>query len=143
MNIRVDDTFQTKVNENCSTVNQYSLISDVILYGLIAFTYYYGDNVLHTRLVKYILFVLFLRYLLDFVTSYKDEDGKKNFQLNSRIAIFSLILMLSVNLELNVYTLWTLLVSYTLFVSSIGYGLTVNNFMTLFLVYTLVQYKLV
>jgi hypothetical protein len=143
MNIIVDDNFQTKVMENFSDVNQCSLIADVILYGLIAFTYYYGDNVLHTRLAKYVFFVLFLRYFLDFVTSYKDENGKKEFQLNSHIAIFSLILILSVNLELNVYTLWSLLVSYTLFVSSIGYGRTVNNFLTLFTVYTLVQYKLV
>lgn len=142
MNSVINDNFQTKVKEHFTNIEQYGLFADIVLYGLIGFTYYYGDNVLYAKLIKYVLFMFLLRYVLDSLTSYKLEN-KKSYQINSQIAIFSMILLLSNTMELNMYTLWTLLWGYALFVSSVGYGFTTNNIMTLYFVYFMIQYRIV
>jgi hypothetical protein len=146
----VTDKFQDYISHNIDGIQKYNLTADVIIFGLIAYTYYIGNAELYTKLTKYTIIFLLIRYIGSLVTNYKmkieDKNGKisekTHFLLNSHVAIFALLILSNTLLDLNNYTIGILLVSYTLFVSAINYGYTVDNFLTLLVIFNLLQYKI-
>lgn len=126
-----------------SSLKKYHLWADLILFVLIAYTYYVGNGELYTRILKYVIFVLILRYILNHLTHYVDTTtGKTYYQLNSYVAIFALLILLNDIFQFNIYTETIIIVGYTLFLSAVGYGYTVDNLMTLLIVKTIVTNQL-
>lgn len=126
------------IRDNFS-LKKYHLWADLILFVLVAYTYYIGNGELYTRILKYVIFVLILRYLLNLLTHYIDTDTKKTYyQLNSYVAIFALLILLNQIFQFNIYTETIIILGYTLFLSAVGYGYTVDNLMTLLIIKAIV-----
>jgi hypothetical protein len=142
----INDSFQNYISTNFKDIKSYNLLADIIIFGLLGYTYYIS-NIDHinvtTKLFKYIIIFFILRYVLNLITNYtldaKDTKPKTYFQLNSHVAIFAIIILTNTLLSLNVYTTYALIISYTLFISAIKYGYTVDNLVTLLVVYNLLQ----
>lgn len=144
----ITDNFQEYISNNFKDIKsmQINLLADIIIFGLIAYTYYIttSDHIeTTTKLVKYIIIFFILRYIFSLITNYsKIETESKNktyFQLNSHVAIFSLIILTITTLNLNIYTTYGLIIIYTLFISAINYGHTIDNFLTLLFIYNLLK----
>ena len=67
------------------------------------------------------------------------ETNKNYFQLNSYIALFTIIIFMNPLFRLNEMTKWILVSSFILFSSAVKYGFTVDNIITLIIVHQLVQ----
>jgi hypothetical protein len=141
MIVTVVDNFQEYISNNIKDIDKYNLTADVIILGLIIYTYYIGDVELYTKLIKYGVIFLLIRYIVNLITNFK-IDEKNHFQLNSHVAIFALLILTNKILDLNSYTTGILIVSYTLFASAIKYGYTIDNFLTLLVIYNLLEYKI-
>lgn len=160
MSIVIQDNFQSYIQANFPDLHKYHLIADVILFCLIAYTYYFGTPELYTKIIKYTVIIFIVRYICNSITNYtkldndndnetigKETVGKETigknyknyFQLNGHVAIFALIILTNSLLDLNNYTTIAILIGYTLFVSAVNYGYTVDNLITLVLTYNLVN----
>lgn len=131
----VNDFIQEYSKTNYPNLQLNSIILDIVLYTLLGYSYYFGENDLYIEFSKYALVFLLSRYILAFLTSY-ETNGKKYFQLNFYIGMFSLVILINKMLNLHVYTQILLIGIYTL-LSSMIYGNTVNNLFTVMLVYNL------
>jgi hypothetical protein len=140
--VTIVDKFQDYMSNNVENIDKYNLSADVIIFCLIAYTYYTGNAELYTKIVKYSVIFLLIRYIASLVTNYQTSAKKSYFQLNGHIGIFTLLILTNAVFDLSIYTSFGILVSYTLFVSAIKYGHTVDNFITLLVVYNLLQYKI-
>jgi len=128
-----DVTLKVKdlIHEHIS-IEKYHLWADLILFVLVAYTYYVGNGELYTTLLKYVIFALILRYLLNNLTHYTNTDTKKTYyQFNSYVAIFALLILLNPLFQFNIYTETIVILGYTLFLSAVRYGYTVDNLITL------------
>lgn len=146
----VKDILQDYTKLNYPDIYDKRVLVDIILYSLIAYSYYFGDHLLYTKFIKYLLAFLLIRYLFSIITNYTVNDilvkentkdtlvtNKNHFQLNSTIGIFVLIIFLG-NFELNIITQISIILLYTLFVSAI-YGYTTDNLLTIIVVYNILQ----
>ncbi len=133
----IKDTLQEYTSVNYPDIKSKEIFVDIILYSLVAYSYYFGNSELYTKFIKYLFAFLFIRYIFNLITNYTYQDAKNHFQLNSYIGIFVLILFLG-NFDLNIYTQCVLVFLYTLFTSVI-YGYTTDNLLTVVLVYNLLQ----
>lgn len=133
----IKDTLQEYTKINYPDIKSKEIFVDIILYCLIAYSYYFGNSELYTKFIKYLLAFLFIRYMFNLITNYTYNDSKNHFQLNSYIGIFVLILFLG-NFDLNIYTQCILIFLYALFTSAV-YGYTTDNLLTVVLVYNLLQ----
>jgi hypothetical protein len=130
--VEITDNFSNYFSSNFN-LNKYSIFSDIIFYGIIIYTYYIGMDFHY--ILKYIGIIFILRYTLGYLTNIK-KDGKTIYQINSNLAIYSiLVLLLMKKYESNTYLEYTSIILYTLFLSAIGNGYTVDNIFTLMLVY--------
>ena len=135
-NLVVTDNFQNYIQTNFPSVKDYSFVVDILLFCLIAYTYYFGNPELYTKLIKYTIIILLIRYLCNYITNYtlSSNDAlvksKNYFQINGHIAIFTLLILTNTLLDLNTYTIYGLLIGYTLFASAVNYGYTVDNLIT-------------
>ena len=138
--VHITDNFQEYVKKSIPEINTYNLGADLTIFGLLAYTYYVGNAELYTKLIKYIVIFFVVRYLANVLTNYKmqPDSGKNYFQLNSHVAIFAIVILTNTVLDLTFYTTVSLLISYTMFVSAIGYGHTTDNCLTLLLVHNLI-----
>jgi hypothetical protein len=124
------------------TFSKHHLWADLILFCLAAYTYYVGNTEIYTNLLKYIIFVFLLRYILNIITHYTNEETKKTYyQLNSHVALFALLVLLNPVLQFNTYIETFVIISYTLFLSLVKYGYTIDNLMTLLIVKMTVMSK--
>ena len=133
----IKDFLQEYTKVNYPDIKSKEIFVDIILYSLIAYSYYFGNSELYTKFIKYLLAFLLIRYLCNIITNYTYDDSKNHFQLNSYIGIFVLILFLG-NFQLNIYTQCALILLYTLFTSAV-YGYTTDNLFTIGVVYNLLQ----
>lgn len=146
----INDKFQDYI-ESKFDKNTLVIINEIVFYGIIVYYYYFGpiqDYEQNFRILKYIGLIFVLRYLLSYITEIKEvklsdkkrSDGdvasNKYFQFNSKVAIFSiLILMLSVNN--NIFITLSIVCSYALLSSGAKYGYTVDNLITVIITYCL------
>jgi len=138
--IIVNDEFQNYINNNFPGIKKYSLLNDMIFYGIFIYYYYFGpieDSVKNFLIVKYIILVLVLRYIFNSLTNLtekKDETTVKYFQFNSKLAIFIiLIFFLSDSSQSN--TTLAIIGGYTLLISAINVdNFTVDNIFTAVLI---------
>ena len=152
----VTDNFQNYIQTNFPSIKDYPFVVDILLFCLIAYTYYFGNPELYTKLIKYTIIILIVRYLFNYITNYtlptNVGDGKgtlptnvksrNHFQINAHIALFALLILTNTLLDLNTYTIYGLLIGYTLFASAVNYGYTVDNLITLVLVYNLISLRI-
>ena len=119
---------------------RYSLWADLILFTLAAYTYYIGNGEIYTSILKSILAIFLLRYILNLITNYTDNTTKKtHYQINGHIALFACLILLNPLLQLNEMTALAIVIGYTLFVSLMQYGYTVDNLVTLLIVYSIIK----
>lgn len=144
INDRFQDYIQNKFNTNTLTV-----LNEFIFYGIFIYYYYFGpiqDSQKNFRIFKYILFIFALRYIFNYITNYTLVNDKKQetsyYQLNGKIAIFTiLVLFLSIEHE-NIYPTLAIIFGYALLSSAAKYGYTVDNLLTVFIVYFIYSLKL-
>ena len=143
--LNVNDKFQNYVNENFPEIKKYSLLNELIFYGIFVYYYYFGpiqDSVQNFLIVKYIILVFGLRYMFNSITNLTDinkEEENKNMysQFNSKLAIFIImIFFLSKTSEsLNSNTTLAIIFGYTLLTSAISNdSTTVDNIFTVVLI---------
>jgi hypothetical protein len=148
----IKDTFQEYM-QNKFDKNTLILINEILFYGIFVYYYYFGpiqDSQQNFTIVKYIAIIFILKYTLSYITNIKevtiDEKNIKNektyFQFNSKIAIFS-ILILFLSLNQNIIVTLSILFSYALLSSSADYGYTTDNLITIIIVYFLYSLKLI
>ena len=131
----IKDAFQDYIQTNYPEISSQKIFVDIILYLLVAYTYYFGNLALYTKFIKYLSVFLLTRFLFNIITNYTYSDNKNHFQINSYIGIFVLIILLT---DVNIYTQGGLILFYTLFTSAI-YGYTTDSLLTVMLVYSLLQ----
>lgn len=143
--IKIEDRFQNYMQDKFDT-NTLTILNEIIFYSIFVYYYYFGpiqDTQQNFKIVKYIIVILFLRYLFNYITSYTivTEDNKKigYFQFNGKIAIFTLlVLFLSLGHE-NLYTTLAIIFSYALLSSAAKYGYTVDNVITVGITYFIIS----
>lgn len=123
------------------------MLNEIIFYGAFVYYYYFGpiqDSNQTFLILKYIIVVFCLRYFFNYITSYTVHKKEVNyFQINSKIAIFAiLILFLTNDTSLNNISSLILIFLYALLSSCAQYGYTVDNFLTLFVIYSLFKSKI-
>lgn len=144
--LTVKDTLQDYTKVNYPQLNNKGVFLDILLYSLIAYSYYFGNSELYTKFFKYLFAFLFLRYIFSIMTNYNytiksdtinNQDSKVYYQLNSTIGIFVLVIFLG-NFDLNFITQIILVLIYVL-ISSLINGYTTDNLLTVLVVYNLLQ----
>jgi len=139
----VIDKFQHYVNENFPEIKKYSLLNELMFYGIFVYYYYFGpiqDSVQNFLIAKYIILVFVLRYIFNNVTSltYKNKDEKNMYsQFNSKLAIFIIMIFFlsKTSDKLNSNTTLAIIFGYTLLTSSISNETTtVDNIFTVILI---------
>lgn len=139
--LTVKDTLQEYTIVNYPQLNNKGVFLDILLYSLIAYSYYFGNSDLYTKFFKYLFAFLLLRYIFSIMTNYtinnQDTKNKIYYQLNSTIGIFVLVIFLG-NFDLNFITQIILVLIYTL-ISSLINGNTTDNLLTVLVVYNLLQ----
>jgi hypothetical protein len=143
--IKIEDRFQNYMQDKFDT-NTLTILNEIIFYSIFVYYYYFGpiqDTQQNFKIVKYIIVILLLRYLFNYITSYTivTEDNKKigYFQFNGKIAIFTLlVLFLSLGHE-NLYTTLAIIFSYALLSSAAKYGYTVDNVITVGITYFIIS----
>lgn len=141
--LNVNDKFQNYVNENFPEIKKYSLLNELMFYGIFVYYYYFGpiqDSVQNFLILKYIILVFALRYMFNNITNLSDKNkDEKNMysQFNSKLAIFIImIFFLSKTSEsLNSNTTLAIIFGYTLLTSAISNETTtVDNIFTIVLI---------
>ena len=131
--------------------NQKTLITmnEMIFYGAFVYYYYFGpiqDTVQTFIILKNIIIIFILRYLFNYITNYTKSETQVNYQINSKIAIFTILVLFLSNTShddnVNLTSL-LLIIAYTLLSSSAGYGYTVDNILTLIIIYSLYKSKMI
>lgn len=146
LTLKVNDRFQNYIMENYPDLNKYSLMNELVFYGIFVYYYYFGpiqDSIQNFLIVKYIISIIALRYVFNNLTTLTDvnkEDSAKNsyYQLNSKLAIFIImILFLSKSESVNLNSNMTILIigGYALLTSAINMETTtVDNIFTVVLI---------
>lgn len=136
----VKDFFKEYTEINYPEIKNKSVFLDILVYSLIAYSYYFGNSELYTKFLKYLFAFLFLKYIFSIITNYTtiiDTKEKIHYQLNSTIGIFVLIIFIG-NFDFNFLTKIILVLIYTIFSSLIN-GYATDNLLTVLLVYNLLQ----
>ena len=149
MNITIEDKFQTYIKSHFPLLDKYSFLNELLFYGIFVYYYYFGpinDSDQNFLIMKYIIAIFVLRYAFNSLTNIKIEKDNKEinyYQLNSKLAIFIvLILFLSKVENMANYTLF-LIIGYTLFSSAINSGYTVDNILTMLIVMYIYTLKII
>ena len=142
--LAIKDSLKEYTEINYPDLKNKGVLLDIILYSLIAYSYYFGNSELYTKFFKYLFAFLFLRYIFSIITNYtititenQEQKEKVYFQLNSTIGIFVLVIFLG-NFDLNFLTQIILVLIYAIFSSLIN-GYTTDNLLTVLVVYNLLQ----
>lgn len=152
--LQVNDKFQNYIHENFPELKKYSILNEILFYSIFGYYYYFGpiqDSIQNFLIVKYIISILVLRYVFNNLTNLtdlnKDEKKTSYFQLNSKLAIFIIMILFlsktenTVNLNSNI-TL-AIIIAYTLLTTTINMDTTtVDNIMTTVLVLYIFSLKL-
>ena len=86
--IKISDSIQKRYN-----FEQFSIIGDIILAIIIYFTYLYLPTSEFTRLLKFYIILVLIRYFFSNLTKITIND-KKYFQVSSHMTLFLLIVLI-------------------------------------------------
>lgn len=147
--IKIEDKFQNYIKDKFDT-NMLTMLNEIIFYGIFVYYYYLGpidDSKQNFRIVKYIIAIFTLRYLFNYITTYKiinkDKSEVNYFQFNGKIAVFTiLILFLSIDHD-NKYMTLALVFSYALLSSAVAYGYTTDNLFTVIVTSSILSLNLI
>lgn len=148
--IVVEDRFQEYMQDKFDT-NTLTMLNEVIFYGIFVYYYYFGpvqDSQQNFAILKYVAIVFALRYLFNYITKYTviNKDTKEEtsyFQLNGKIAIFTILILGLSKTHANIYTTLAILLSYALLSSAAKYGYTIDNLLTVGVIYFLHSLNLI
>jgi ABC-type uncharacterized transport system permease subunit len=143
----IEDRFQNYMQEKFNK-GILSLLNEIVFYGIFVYYYYFGpiqDSDKNFKILTYIIAIFILRYMFHYITKYTIIDDSKEeinyFQFNSRIAIFTiLIVFLALNNDTQ-YTVLSIVFSYAILSSAAKYGYTVDNLITVGITYFIVSLK--
>lgn len=136
------DKFQKFISSNYPGQEKaIAICNELIFYGVFIYFYYLGpveDTIKTFLLCKFIAIILFTRYMFSYLTTIKCQEKQTSyFQLNSKVAIVTtFILFLAHSGPKSISTL-LMVVAYALLSSAARYGYTVDNLITVMLVYLL------
>lgn len=132
--VKVNDKFQNYIKYHFPDLEKYSLLNELIFYGIFIYYYYFGpieNSVQNFSIIKYIILILIIRYVFSSLTCL-EKDKKIKYQLNSKLAIFIIIILfLSKYQDTNITITMLIISGYTLLTSSINIdSTTVDNILT-------------
>lgn len=132
--VKVNDKFQNYIKYHFPYLEKYSLLNEFIFYGIFIYYYYFGpieNSVQNFSIIKYIILILIIRYVFSSLTCL-EKDKKIKYQLNSKLAIFIIIILfLSKYQDTNITITMLIIAGYTLLTSSINIdSTTVDNILT-------------
>ena len=145
---KIEDRFQNYIQDKFDT-NTLTMLNEIIFYCIFVYYYYFGpiqDTQQNFKIVKYIIAILLLRYIFNYITSYTivTEDKKEigYFQFNGKVAVFTLlVLFLSLGHD-NLYATLAIVFSYALLSSAAKYGYTIDNVITVGITYFIISLNL-
>lgn len=143
-NLTITDKFQNYINGKFTEKNLKSveIFNDVIFYGIFVYYYYFGNPENYIIILKYISVFLVTRFILgNLTTTTTTIDNKQYFTLNSKLAIFTIIIIFI--LELNSKIAFILIVLYALFNIAIKYTTTTDSIFTVLSIYGLFKLNLI
>ena len=141
---KVQDKFQEYIETNYPNISNYKLLEELIFYGIFVYYYYFGpinDSVKNFILVKYIVAIFILRYTFSYLTNFKNENNDTVYQLNSKIAIFS-IMILFLTEKIDITTI-SIIFSYIILLTAFKSGYTVDNILTFLIILTIYSLNLI
>lgn len=145
--IVIRDRFQDYMQDKFET-NSLVMLNELLFYGIFVYYYYFGmiqDSQQNITIFKYIGIIFVIRYLLNYITNMtivnESKEEMSYFQFNSKIAIFTILVLLLAHNEHFITSLIAIL-GYALLSSSAKYGYTVDNLTTVMIVYFIFSLKL-
>lgn len=149
IDIIIKDKVHNYINEHFEQNKKTIVVlNEIIFYSIFIYYYYFGplyDSNQTFLIVKFTLIILAIRYLFNYITSY-NVNKNNYYQLNSKIAIFSIFILFLTNTNNNsLHNLTTLLLilTYALLSSCAQYGYTVDNITTILITYSLFKSNLI
>lgn len=143
-NLTINDKFQNYINGKFTEkdLKSVEIFNDVIFYGIFVYYYYFGNPEKYIIILKYISVFLVTRFILgNLTTTTTTVDNKQYFTLNSKLAIFTIIIIFI--LELNSKIAFILVVLYALFNIAIKYTTTTDSIFTVLSIYGLFKLNLI
>lgn len=143
-NLTINDKFQNYINGKFTEkdLKSVEIFNDVIFYGIFVYYYYFGNPEKYIIILKYISVFLVTRFILgNLTTTTTTVDNKQYFTLNSKLAIFTIIIIFI--LELNSKIAFILIVLYALFNIAIKYTTTTDSIFTVLSIYGLFKLNLI
>ena len=145
--IVIRDRFQDYMQDKFET-NSLVMLNELLFYGIFVYYYYFGmiqDSQQNITIFKYIGIIFVIRYLLNYITNMtivnESKEEMSYFQFNSKIAIFTILVLLLAHNEHFITSLIAIF-GYALLSSSAKYGYTVDNLTTVMIVYFIFSLKL-
>ena len=143
----IRDKFQEYMSSNFDT-HMLVMLNEFLFYSIFVYYYYFGpihDSDQNFIILKYIALIFLLRYIFNYITTQtiineKETSGKETtketiyYQLNSRIAIMTIIL-LALTKNQNITTSLCIIFGYALLSSAAKYGFTIDNLLTVGITY--------
>ena len=141
-NLTINDKFQNYINGKFTEKNLKSveIFNDVIFYGIFVYYYYFGNPENYIIILKYISVFLIIRFILGNLTT-TTVNNKQYFILNSKLAIFTIIILFI--LQFNSKVAFILIVLYGLFNTAIKYTTTTDSIFTISSIYMLFKLNLI
>lgn len=143
-NLTINDKFQNYINGKFTEkdLKSVEIFNDVIFYGIFVYYYYFGNPEKYIIILKYISVFLVTRFILgNLTTTTTTVDNKQYFTLNSKLAIFTIIIIFI--LELNSKIAFIFIVLYALFNIAIKYTTTTDSIFTVLSIYGLFKLNLI
>jgi len=140
----ITDKLQNYVDTNYENISKYKLLEDLIFYGIFIYYYYFGpinDSIQNFKIFKYIILIFILRYTFNYLTQ-KKEDNEIKYEINSKLAIFSIIILFLTKNESFITTL-LILFSFALMSTIFKSGYTVDNILTVYIILTMYYLKII
>lgn len=133
--IEVNDKFQDYIKVNFPNLNKYSLLNELLFYGIFVYYYYFGpisNSAQNFLIAKYIILVIVLRYVFNSLTSNLSvKENQTKYQLNSKLGIFIIMILFLSKETNNITTTMLIIAGYTLLTSAIAIdSTTVDNILT-------------
>lgn len=130
------DIIQEYVQNNNKDINDYTVLVDIIFWGLLAYVYLNGSVDLYKITFQYSIVFIILRFLINKMT----QLGY--YQINITQGLFTILIILLIQNELiNVYIGWGMIFAYSLLVISVKYSYSSDSLFTFLLAMNIILFK--
>lgn len=135
----IEDWLQDNIKIDITSIE---LLNNIFLCALVYIFYSNVEFSIFIKFIKYYILLLCIRYLGSLITTIKDENNKRYFQINGHIGLFLIMVLLSI--ETNTFGLndnkslaLGLIILYSFVVILTKYGYTYDVLITLLLIHYL------